>query len=353
MPARFFELCILAGALFLSPLLTASPTDNLETEITVPLEPASPLVAEARKALSTALTGITPSAKPSPQAHEKDGVYILYGDLFGSGQDFALLSLSQRESNEEFLAEGFTAFAAWENGKWELRGLWKISSVYRPAGRQSSEIDYLPATPATAPFALKNLGDDKAPEVVVAGAVGKYYQEFYLFCFSPETQTLRFLADAMAPPEKAGNYVRLNYDSGRRSIWSEVRYLKWTGTTLREVASWHDETPYNDPEEPFIEVRSFDKKGQARSYRITMADSDSDLESNYSISSEGKPYATVAFTYKDARTSLNTENLGLMENIWLFHKLTGLPASVFPISPEVKNLRPVKKFAKVRFEKAD
>jgi hypothetical protein len=71
-----------------------------------------------------------------PGSHHKvlaDGRYVLYGDLFKTGETFALVELPVAMETDPYWNGGRLAFARLFNGKWELRGLWDISSVWRPS----------------------------------------------------------------------------------------------------------------------------------------------------------------------------------------------------------------------------
>src|SRR5213075_2184167 len=95
---------------------------------------------------------------------------------------------------------------------------------------------------------------------------------------------------AMGKPERAGQFVRLYSNSGRRAIWSEWTYLRWDGDRLLEKASWHDESPYNNIDPHFVQATVLDDSGRAETFVITDAESDSEMESVYTITKDEKPF---------------------------------------------------------------
>lgn len=157
------------------------------------------------------------------------------------------------------------------------------------------------------------------PEVIVAGEVEKYYQEHYLLRFDSKAHSLKFVDEAMAMPEKVGDYVRLYFNSGRRAIYEEWQFLQWKNGELEEVASWHDETPYNDPDSPFIIV------GVKREGRLSKYILENQEVSVWTVTDEGRPSVTVRFRWpKDSPPDGD-----YAENAWLFQKFTGLPLALF------------------------
>jgi hypothetical protein len=227
----------------IAPGSRAQPTTDAQgglAELAVPLDKSSAFLEEAEKSLADSLVGADVETKAPPRsAVSKSGQFALWGDLFKTGGCFALAELTpQSDAESDFYG---VAFAEWTDGKWELRGLWKIPTVWRPKGWKASDDDYLPATPASQPFELRDLSGDGVSEVIVAGEVDKYFQENYLLRFSRKTHDLKLVATAMNKPEVVDKYVRLYFDSGRRSIYTEWQFLKWKGDELIPVASWHDE----------------------------------------------------------------------------------------------------------------
>lgn len=324
---------VLACLLIVSPLSAQAPADYI-----IPLEPASERTIQAHSEVNALLADIVPQKNTPSTALIKGSSYIQYGNLFGTGENYALV-----ETSNAF------ALSVWKEGQWRLRGLWDIWIVWRPSGWKETDSDYLPITPATRAFELKKLSGNPAPEVVVSGEVDKYFQEFYLFSFSLEKKNLQFVGVSRAIPEKTGPFVCLYDNSGRRAIWGEWTYYRWKNSGLSEVASWHDETPYYGPENPFIDVQVFDKTGKVENFRITDAEDDGPPEqTSRVITRDGTPYATVTFVLKSPHTpgSYPFENSHVLQYAWLFHHLTGLPRNCYP--SETKNLPPFEKFGTVQ-----
>lgn len=330
---RFPAFFVLACLLIVSPLSAQPLADYI-----IPLEPASEKTIRAQSEVNALLADITPQKNTPSTVLIKDSSYIQYGNLFGTGENYALV-----ETSNAF------ALSVWEEGQWRLRGLWDIRIVWRPSGWTETDNDYLPITPATRAFELKELSGDRIPEMVVSGEVDKYFQEFYLFSFSPKKRNLQFVGISRAIPEKTGPFVCLYDNSGRRSIWEEWTYYRWKNLALSEIASWHDETPYNYTENPFIAIQVFDKTGKTEDFRIMEAgDYGPPQQASRAITRDGTPYATVTFLLKNpsAPGSYPFENSHELQNAWLFHHLTGLPRNCY--HSKTKNLPPFEKFGTVQ-----
>lgn len=288
-------------------------------KVTIPLDPHSPKVVEAEEIMHRVLDDVPQGKKPLPsQVLIKNGAYVLHGDLFRTGEAYALFESPN----------GFGLALRTPKG-WQLRGLWRVPVTWRTKGWKPSEDDYLPKTPSDKAFELVNLSNRPAPEVVVAGEVDKYFQGNYLFRFSRENRTLHLVNWAMAKPDRCGSYVKLYQDSGRRSIWTEYWYSKWQGDDLVPVASWHDEVPYHENEGgPFIEVEREQPDGRSEKFRITNIENNSDRETSYAITRDNKPYAEITFVWPTLPTY--DDDPHEIESAWLFSKLTGLPRDCFP-----------------------
>lgn len=330
----------------LSVFLLATSTDltvhaqeemSFVDEMTIPLDPHSPKVIAAEEIMHRVLDDLPQGKKPlTPQVLIKKGTYILHGDLFRTGEAYALFESPN----------GFGLALRTPKG-WQLRGLWRVPVTWRKKGWKPSEDDYLPKTPSDKAFELVNLSDRRAPEVVVAGEVDKYFQAHYLFRFAPKDRTLRHIEWAMAKPDRCGPYVRLYHDSGRRSIWTEYRYSQWKEDDLVPIASWHDEVPYYENEGgPFIEVVREQPDGRSEKFRITNIENNSDRETSYAITRNEKPYAEITFVWPPLPAY--DDDPQEIESAWLFTKLTGLPRDCFPYQEASRKHPNFEKIGKIR-----
>jgi len=319
----------LAGGAFL--LCAQAPAaEDAPPKLAIPIDQPSATVDAARKAMEATLHAIQPSSAGAPKSFvTPDGHYVLHGDLLHTGEPYALLEISIPAEKSNDYSSDLVALARWQKSAWELRGLWDIPSTWRPKGWKRDDNnpdDYLPIAPAEQPFFLEDLSGDGVPEVIVAGVVDKYFQEHYLLRFDPKAHSLKFVAEAMGMPEKAGDYVRLYYNSGRRAIYEEWQFLKWNNGDLEEVASWHGETPYNDPESPFTIVEGM-RDGKLLEYRL-----EENLDSSvWTITTEGQPPITVRFIWPKGSPT----DGGYAEDAWFFQKLTDLPLALFPDRSDV------------------
>lgn len=316
---------------------------NLD-HLVVDIDGAEPPAAKARESLPAGLSALTPKPKQPPRTVvNKQGCYVLYGDLFKTGGCFALLEIPPAPGGKPGENTGSVALAEWEASDWKLGGLWNIEAIWRDPQAPTKPDDYLPIAPTSRPFQIEDFSGDHVPEVLIAGEVHRYYQVYYLLRFDPETRRLRLVASSMARPERAGKFVRLYSNSGRRSTFENWEFLEWSGKELVSRFQWHEETPYYQPEEPFISAEVTDQDGRKVLFRIV------DSESGYEITRDGHPFARIAITWKDQASPRPPEGEAI-ENGWLFEKLTGLPRKLYPrLEPGTKSVR-LEKVAKIRVD---
>jgi len=311
---------------FPSGLLAQEATNWLETR-TVSIESQS----DARAQLLETLASVVPPEKGEQVIHPPEGRYILCGDLFRQKEKYALVELR---------GETGLGFAAWDGKRWYARGLWKIGLVWRPKGWQRSSEDYLDCTPAHRPFWTKKLSEGTIPEVVVAGEVDKYYQEFYLFAFDPKSGSLRFIQESMAEPQFTQGYLRLDYSSGRRAIWGQSDYYRWADGKLVPVADWRDEAPYHHPEDSFWKVTTYDSHGRkTEDFVIRNEGSENENESAYGITENGKPFAKVMIQWEKSLIHHPVSGWDEMEQAFFFEKLMKIPRALFPKESDEKALQ--------------
>lgn len=245
-----------------------------------------------------------------------DGRYVLYGDLFRTGDVYALVELPIVWSG------GRTAFAQLINGVWQLRDLWNIATVWESKEKAEKNEDHFPVKPAEAPFELKDFDGDGVPEVVMAGEIWKYYQYYYLLRFDKKTRSLQILASAMDKPELCDGYVRLYFNSGHRAIFEEWVFAKLSNGKLNQIASWHDGVPYNPGDDEGLRAEVLNRKGKLETLKI---DEVPDLLNNrYEITRGGAKIATIIFS----RKQINHSGVGIdyysLEKAGLFSHITGL-----------------------------
>ncbi|MEA3187193.1 MAG: hypothetical protein QOD99_1023, partial [Chthoniobacter sp.] len=207
----------------------------------VPVETKSDETDFALNDMRKALAPVHPAKKQAARVIEsKDKPYILYGDLFHTGRNYALAELSEPDAYHQI----GVGFAEWNGDKWEPRGLWHISPNWRPKGWKESDDDHLPITPAERPFWLMDFNGKGAIGVVMVGEVWKYWQENVLFKFDAKQHGLVPIEDAMGAPRFMHGWVRLYFNSGHRAIYEEWRFLRWNGDRFAERSAilhiWRD-----------------------------------------------------------------------------------------------------------------
>jgi hypothetical protein len=277
------------------------------------------------------------SLDPKPGNHVRildDGRYILYGDLFKTGEKYALVELPVMLESDPYWDGARIAFAQLVSGKWQLRGLWDVNCTWQSADDAKKDDEHFPVTPAETPFQLTDFDGDGVPEVILAGEVWRDYQNYYILHFDPKTHSIQMLAAAMGKPEFCDGYIRLYYNSGHRSIFEEWDFLKLSGSNIKEVASWHDGAPYNPGDDEGLRAEALNDQGQLEEFEIDDVEGKTSA-STYEIwrrgTGKGIKVATVAFSKKDIKDTRYDLDSEKMEKVWLFHHITDLPADTLPM----------------------
>lgn len=331
----------------------AAPPENIREHV-ISLKEETPAIKAVREHLTAALAGVKPAAEAVPQiAATAEKGYLLWGDFFKTGTCFALY-----EPKEKDVENAATlALAEWKEGKWELRGLWKMPLSWMPReedeGKWSGPEGYCdPQNTVHMPFELKDLIADGVPEVIVSGEKTKYHQAMYVMKFNKESHGLDLLTYSMKKPEKVGKYLRLYDASGNKAIWQEWTFMEWNNNKLSKRAAWYSESPYNNIDPAFDLVRVPDATGKMEEFHITIGSSEEETSWSYEVLKDDKPFAKVTAIWMPGK---NQENAELMVGAWLFEKLTGLPREDFPerYGPETadrEKLELLEKHANVRVE---
>ncbi|MFZ2279044.1 MAG: hypothetical protein WAW39_14660 [Prosthecobacter sp.] len=324
--------------------------------LVIPLDKSAEFTASLLRQVEKVMAPFTPPKEKLAAVSSfvtDEGCYVLHGDLFGNAQRFVLLELNVESSFEKMATqEKVVGLAKLNAGRWELCALLNVAPVWRPKGWKESENDYLPITPTERPFELEDSSDDGVPEVILAAEVNKYYQQYFMFRWDAKTKSLMCVADSMAKPVLKGGYVILYSNSGRRAIWEEWRFCQWEKDRLIERASWHEEVPYNGPEEPFMLARRMNADGTEVELKAKDGEWVSDTESVYQITRQEKPFARVTFKWSrtlDAVTAVGYYPPG-EESACLFEKLTGLSRKLYPANIGEKSLKDLEKSVKILIE---
>ncbi len=327
-----------------------------EDFLVIPLNKSAEFTAALLRQVEKVMAPFTPSKEKQAAASSfvtGEGCYVLHGDLFGSGHRFVLLELEVESSFEKLATqEKVVGLARLNAGQWELCTLLDVTPVWRPKGWEKSEDDYLPITPAEKPFELEDLSGDGVPEVILAADVHKYVQEHFILRWNARTKSLTFAGSSMRKPVQDGGYVILYSNSGRRSIWEDWRFCQWETDKLIERASWHEEVPYNAPEESFMLATRMNDQGVESEYRVKTLESDSDKDSLYQITHQDKPLARLTFKWSRSLADFTADGYdpSSEESAYLFEKLTGLPRKLYPASKWEKHLKVLEKNVKIHVE---
>lgn len=309
------------------------PPENFREHI-VSLKEETPVVKAVREHLAAALAGVKPEDAAAAQVSATaDKGYLVWGDLFKTGTCFALYEPKEKEATklDEAWKPGATlGLAEWKDGKWELRGLWKMPLGWVPQEERWSGNDdkYVEKDTLRIPWELEDLSGDGVPEVIVSGEKMKYDQARYVMKFDTESHGLDLLTYSIKKPEKVGKYLRLYAASGNKAIWGEWTFLEWTEGKLEERAVWRSVSPYHQDLPPFTLVDVTREGGKRRSYRIDQPESFGDTRDVYAISQSGLPMGTVTVEWESDQINLNDRYARAKAVI--FHEMTGLPREYFP-----------------------
>ncbi|MES2440787.1 MAG: hypothetical protein V4584_17100, partial [Verrucomicrobiota bacterium] len=155
------------------------PPDNIREHV-VSVKEETPVVKTVREHLAAALAGVKPGEAAGAQvtATAEQG-YLVWGDLFKTGTCFALYEPKEKEATklDEAWKPGATlGLAEWKDGKWELRGLWKMPLGWVPLDERWSGpgYPYVEKDTLRMPWELEDLSGDGVPEVIVSGEKMKY-----------------------------------------------------------------------------------------------------------------------------------------------------------------------------------
>jgi hypothetical protein len=99
--------------------------------LTVPLSIPSQAVSHQTELVKTALGSFAFDSNAGTHVQIlADGRYVLYGDLFKTGETYALVELPIILETDPYWNGDRLAFAELIKDKWELRGLWDISTTW-------------------------------------------------------------------------------------------------------------------------------------------------------------------------------------------------------------------------------
>lgn len=314
-------------------------------ELVVRVDEPSAALDLAKQALDSSLSGVQPMSRTPPQSKViNERQYILYGDLFNTGNSYALVELDI--ASAEGTRAGVALAELTDDGTWRIQGLWRISTTWRPEGWQPTDEDYLPATPATTPFKLRELSGDGVPELILAGEVEKYFQSYYLLRFVPNTHALVLVAESSAEPTLQGEHVRLYSNSGRLAIYEQWNFLKWSGDRLVPVASWHDEVGYGTEDPTYSEAERVYEDGKHEVIRIQYVTGQEYDGDEYKLTKDEKPFGSMRIEWRTEDRAHQDE----IEKAWLFERTTGLPRKLYPQREDGQPIAKLEELAVVRVD---
>ena len=139
-------------------------------------------------------------------------------------------------------------------------------------------------------------------------------------------------------------------NSRRRAIWEEWEFCPWGGDKLIERASWHEESPYNGEEKPFLLATRANNHGVEVAYKLITEASYSDTDSVCQITRQDKLFARVTFKWSRSLVAVIGDGFYPSgdESAYLFEKLTGLPRKLYPAKQWGKSVKALEKNVKIQ-----
>ncbi len=317
-----FLLMVLTMALPMASI-AQEPADWKEKQ-TVSAADQSEQVTTAKELLRKTLATVVPPKGENERSLMADGRYVLCVDL--CGKRIALVDLAQSASGETEDGDQIgLGFSVWNGKTWDPKGFWRIGPVWRPGGWRESETDRLPATPSVRPFWIEKVHG--SPIIIVAGALDRWGQAFYVLDFDRRVGELRVLARSDRKPETVDGYLRLLRASGRKADWAEWAYWGAKGKSLGPFGTW--KTDVSDCENPKWTATAYDEQNRPTVYLIETNQPDC----RFKISRDDEPYAKVKIHRP------NAPNIGVeSEEAYLFEKLTNMPRRFYP--PDYSGAKP-------------
>lgn len=296
------------------------PPENIQEHV-IPVDGQDSAAEVVRLDIATTVSRPqVPDQKTVRELATKGRGYEMCGDLFKTGGFFVLYEPKIGGK------PGSPTLALAEDVEWKLnlRGLWKMPIEWIPQDKQWSgpENQFESTNSIHKPFHLEDVIGDETPEVIVAGEKGKYHQASYVMKYDKDSHGLNLLTYSMSDPTKVGEYLRIYRASGNKATWQEWTFFEWKDGKLAERAMWHSEIAYNKDDSSFFAARATDKTGKIENFRINMSNM-----WRYEILKDGEPFAKVRTKWLPDKSHENEE---LMQQAWLFEKLTGLPRESFP-----------------------
>ena len=285
-------------------------------------------------ALVETLAHLHPAKAIAPQVvTTPNGCYVLYGDLFNTGRNYAMAELPSKI--------GGIGFAVRSDTNWVPLGLWCLSPIWRPKGSKKYAGEHMPIEPAEHPFWLQKLSNDGPPEMIVVGDVWKYWQEHYIMHFDAGSQRLMMVGECMSAEFQDG-WVILPYDSGHRSVYWGRKFMQWSGGNLIQKARWQEGVNEHDTDE-FIdgcieEVSRLTSTGETEEFVIKhySGSEDADHSPKIVVFKGQSVYATLDIRWTG---KLDERYRHGFESRYLFEKLTGLPSKLCSTELRTKTSR--------------
>lgn len=280
------------------------------------------------------------------------GRQVLYGDLFHDGSTYAVVELSDGDS-QGGLGTGLdigVGFAQWNGKNWEIRQMLRVVPVWRPKGwKPAGELkdEGFPIRPAEKPFWLQDFNGDGIPELMIADALLHHSQAYDLFKFDRDKKCLKFIEGFRTLPEVANGWISVSFDSGRKAWFYGNKFYRWSNEKLVLRLRWHIQDD-NEKNAPYWLLSIFDASGKAGdNYFIKELNPDTGAAQHYEIVLNDKAKCELSLEWKKKDTpppksgqaELPTDFLrDELVQAYLFEKLSGQPHSLLPIDDKLSKI---------------
>jgi hypothetical protein len=260
----------------------------------------------------------------------------MYGDIFGSGQNFALTQY-----------DGGVGFSEWKDGNWKPEETLSITSEWAPKGGENPYLGR--TTPAERAFWTLDIGRG-CRVAVIACDTEKYFQTFCVLQFNGSKKELEIVGPSMEPPRIQLGYLLTFNCSSPRSEWQAWDYFHTSKGLLIHSAQWSEWRNNSNPDDGLTTLRTYNREGQLaetfdvedgwmdqNNYNCTLSRSVANYSAESLPANQKAPglsdYAQIKINWPNGEGS-DPDGLGSVE-AYLFEKLTGIPHDLFqnPLPP--------------------
>ena len=302
-----------------------------------------PVTPEIEAAAAKAMKGCPSLGKGIIGAINKNGVYTLTGDLFGSGKVYAII----QNGNNIIICQ-------WHRSLWRPISSVDVKIEWNYPGWKNDEkvgLDWRPE--ASKPFWALTL--QRHPLIAVASSLDKYHQNYVVLLLDSKSERLLNTAPSYdLQPVLKYNYLVTKDASRRKAEWGATYHSQIQNNKIVVSKSWGEYGTYPHPDDSCNIATS-----DGVAYKIVEDNSHDGHISNWAIfklkNKDGnddaknlEPFAKLSFALKDNLDTIELNDERQLEEPYLFEKLTGLPRDFYPDEEDSKLKDRIESKAKIK-----